>query len=190
MSHPSKPTPHEASEPRAPGPWSAPLRIEDVQETGRHVVLVADERTRQALAAMVGLRELSRAEATFDVVRSGHDGLHITGQVSATVGQTCVVTLEPIDSEVTEAFDVVFKPPHVAVAGEEVSAGPDTDEIEPLIDGMIDLGALAAEFLILGIDPYPRKAGAVFQSPPTNEPAGGAFAALAALQRKSRNPLS
>jgi hypothetical protein len=55
---------------------------------------------------------------------------------------------------------------------------------------VIDLGALATEFLILGIDPYPRKAGAVFQSPPADEPAGGAFAALAALQRKPRNPLS
>jgi hypothetical protein len=184
MNQPSKPSPRGPSEPRVPGPWSAPLRIEDVPETGRHVVLVADEPTRRALASVAGLRELSRVEATFDVVRSGHDGLHVTGLVSATVGQTCVVTLEPIESDVTEAMDLVFKPPHVTVAGEEASAKLDTDDIEPLIDGTIDLGALATEFLVLGIDPYPRKAGAVFQSPPSNEPAGAAFAALAALQRK------
>ena len=28
---------------------------------------------------------------------------------------------------------------------------------EPLIGGIVDLGALATEFLILGLDPYPRK---------------------------------
>ena len=32
-------------------------------------------------------------------------------------------------------------------------------ETEPLIDGKVDLGALATEFLILGLDPYPRKPG-------------------------------
>ena len=37
------------------------------------------------------------------------------------------------------------------------------DEAEPLIGGSVDLGALATEFLILGLDPYPRKPGAVFQ---------------------------
>jgi uncharacterized protein DUF177 involved in 23S rRNA accumulation len=183
VSHsPPKPDPHHVAEPHAPRPWSAPLRIEDVPETGRHVVLTADERTRQAIAAMAGLRGLPRVDATFDVVRSGHDGLHITGQVSATVGQTCVVTLEPIEREMTEALDLVFRTPHVA--GEEASASLDTDEVEPLVDGTVDLGVLATEFLILGIDPYPRKPDVVFQSPPADEPAGGAFAALAALQKK------
>ena len=33
---------------------------------------------------------------------------------------------------------------------------------ERLIGDVVDLGALATEFLILGLDPYPRKAGATF----------------------------
>ena len=54
---------------------------------------------------------------------------------------------------------------------------------EPLIGGVVDLGALATEFLILGLDPYPRKPGAVFEPPQDREPQGGPFAALAKLTK-------
>jgi hypothetical protein len=172
---------------RRRAPWSAPLRIEDVPETGCHIALTADEPTRQAIAVTAGLRELPRLDAVFDVMRSGHDRLHVSGRVSAKVGQICIVTLELIDSELTEAFDLVFMPAHPAVAGEDKSTGLDAEEVETLVDGTVDLGALATEFLILGIDPYPRKPGAVFEPPASPEPAGGAFADLAALQKKPPN---
>ena len=50
-------------------------------------------------------------------------------------------------------------------------------------DGAVDLGAIATEFLLLGIDPYPRKPGAVFEAPPAGDPASHPFAALAALKK-------
>ena len=48
---------------------------------------------------------------------------------------------------------------------------------------MVDLGAVATEFLLLGIDPYPRKPGAVFDAPPAGDPSSHPFAALAALKK-------
>ena len=54
---------------------------------------------------------------------------------------------------------------------------------EPLIGGVVDLGALAIEFLILGLDPYPRKPGAVFEPPQDHKPEAGPFAALAKLAK-------
>jgi len=36
------------------------------------------------------------------------------------------------------------------------------DPPDPIINGQIDLGALAAEFLVLNLDLYPRKPGATF----------------------------
>jgi hypothetical protein len=48
---------------------------------------------------------------------------------------------------------------------------------------VVDLGALATEFLILGLDPYPRKAGAVFQPPARAQPDESPFAALAKLKK-------
>ena len=56
------------------------------------------------------MRDLPRLQASFDVKRRGAGGLHVTGSVSATVGQNCVVTLEPLTNEVEEAIDLVFVP--------------------------------------------------------------------------------
>ena len=57
------------------------------------------------------------------------------------------------------------------------------DPPEMLRDGAVDLGAVAIEFLLLGIDPYPRKPGAVFDAPPAGDPVSHPFAALAALKK-------
>jgi hypothetical protein len=38
------------------------------------------------------------------------------------------------------------------------------DPPDPIVNGRIDLGALASEFLALGLDPYPRKPGVEFKS--------------------------
>jgi Large ribosomal RNA subunit accumulation protein YceD len=182
---PRKPGPSTSSRRRDSYPWSVPVRFEDVPpETGRQVTLSPDAHAREAIAAVIGLRELRRLDASFDVVRSGAAGLHVTGTLSATVGQTCVVTLEPIESEINEAVDLVFKPAADNGASADIGLDMDQPEIELLIDGVVDLGALATEFLILGIDPYPRKPGAVFEAPPAGEPFAGPFAGLAALQKK------
>ena len=53
------------------------------------------------------------------------------------------------------------------------------DEPDPVVDGKIDLGALASEFFALGLDPYPRKPGAVFVEDANSEPGDWSFAALA-----------
>ncbi len=80
-------------------PWHVPVRLDDVPETGLHLDLVADEHVRTGLAALAGVVEMPRLEASFDVIRHGN-GLRATGQVTATVEQTCVVTLEPVENEV------------------------------------------------------------------------------------------
>lgn len=174
---------------RAPAklPWSVPLRPEDVPESGRHFDLVADEPTRNAIAAMAGLRALPRFTASFDVSRRG-SGLALTGEIAATVEQTCVVTLEPLSNDVHEAVDVVFlpadsiaRPPAVEAA--DVIDPEAADEPEPLVDGMADLGATATEFLLLAVDPYPRKPGAVFEPPAADDSGEHPFAALAALKK-------
>jgi len=179
---------------QAPAPWQVPVTIDDVAETGRHFALVADSDVRAGVARLAGLRDLPRLEANFDVTRHGADGLHVSGRMSATVGQNCVVTLEPLVNEVEEDIDLVFAPPPPPVApksgeddgGEEASERPQRswNGPEPLLGGIVDLGALATEFLILGLDPYPRKPGAVFEAPQDAKPEPGPFAALAGLKEK------
>jgi hypothetical protein len=106
------------------------------------------------------------------------------------------VTLEPVVSAIEEPIDVAFAPPRERPAGPHADEDDEEAAIagtiagdeppEPLLHGAVDLGALATEFLILGIDPYPRKAGAAFASPAAGDSAGHPFAALAALRNTNK----
>lgn len=168
-------------------PWSVPVLLADIPDDGQRFDLVADEETRARVAKVADLRALPRLEANFDVARHGAHGLRVTGRVAATVGQTCVVTLDPIENEVAEEVSLVFAPPREAPReAEDIEAAavdvlPDASE--PLVGEGIDLGAIATEFLILGLDPYPRKPGVKFEPPPVEDTGGHPFAALAALKK-------
>ena len=166
-------------------PWHVPVAVDDVAETGQHFELVADESVRAAVARVAGLRDLPRLEAKFDVTRLPAGGLQVAGLVSATVGQNCVVTLEPLTNEVEETVDLLFvpQPARARQDGETEPRDVKWNDPEPLIGGVIDLGALATEFLILGLDPYPRKPGAAFEPPQDRKPDGGPFAGLAKLMK-------
>jgi uncharacterized metal-binding protein YceD (DUF177 family) len=162
-------------------PWSVPVAIDELPETGMHVSLSADPATREAVARLAGLRALTAFNAEFDLARNAR-GIAVTGQITATAGQTCVVSLEPMDCEIRETIELLFAPPAAGPAvGKPMGQGDDED-IEPLTGDSIDLGAIAVEFLILGIDPYPRKKVAEFVPPAMDTAESKPFAALAALK--------
>lgn len=169
--------------------WTAPITLDEVPEAGRHVELVAPEAALPAIAALAGVNAVKRLVAHFEVRHRG-DGLRVAGQVEGEVAQTCVVTLEPLTNEVSEEVDLTFSPSLRSDEGEiEVSGDPDErDPREPMIGRTVDLAAVAVEFLMLGIDPYPRKSGAEFETRTAgdaSEPARpNPFAVLEALKRK------
>jgi hypothetical protein len=181
-----------SSEKQTAIPWRVPVAVDDVADTGQHFGLTADQDVRAAVARIAGLRELPRLEASFDVTTRGA-ALHVVGRISATVGQNCVVTLEPLASEIEEDIDLLFVPqrPADSTTDDAEPAEPTKtsrperawNEPEPLIDGTVDLGALATEFLILGLDPYPRKLDAIFEPPQDVAADEGPFAALAKLTK-------
>ena len=172
--------------------WPVPVALKDVSESGLHVKLEAPAAVRAALAPLGALRELTQLTAVFDVTRRGA-GLRVLGRVKGRVGQACVVTLEPIENDIDEEVDLLFSPdaPVVPEGGDPAhhrSFGhtPDEGDLpEPLIGGTIDLGAIAVEFLMLGVDPYPRKPGVEFAAPARDSEAERPFAALAALKKPS-----
>ena len=157
-------------------PWSVPVAVEDIPDTGQHVEIEAPAAVRAAIAKLADLRELPKLAAVFDLVRRGA-GAHVSGSVRALVGQTCVVSLEPMETKLDEAIEVTFLP------ATEAAASDDQEPPEPLVDGRLDLGALATEFLLLAIDPYPRKAGVQFAPIKAEEGGERPFAALAALKK-------
>lgn len=170
-------------------PWSFPLAVAHVPEAGMHQVLEANARQRELIATAAGVREVLLAKAVLDVAHVVGGRVHVTGRVQARVGQTCVVTLDPIENDVEETIDVMFAPPSQipvsakSVQKEEGENFEIPDPPEPIVNGSIDLGHLALELLMLGIDPYPRKLDAAFVPPEIPEdPDEHPFAALKALK--------
>jgi hypothetical protein len=139
-------------------PFSRPLTASDVPDAGTHVTLTATPEERAALAKLLKLPEIKALQAELDVKPAVGGGIRVTGEVTAGVVQTCVVTLEPFAAQVREAVDVRYAADAApAEAGGEHEA--DLDAPDALIGGAADLGALAVEHLALGLDPYPRKPG-------------------------------
>jgi uncharacterized metal-binding protein YceD (DUF177 family) len=168
-------------------PWSVPVAVADIPDAGLHIEIEAPPEARTQLAALANVREVPRLSAVFDLTRRGA-GVRVAGQISALVGQTCVVTLEPMESTLDEEVELVFAPPPagaVAADGEiEVPLAGADEPPEPLLDGKVDLGAIATEFLVLAVDPYPRKPGAEFAAPKGDAAGAHPFAALAALKKR------
>lgn len=171
-------------------PWSARVVVAQIPEAGLHRDIEADEAARMALAKIANVRDIESARASFDLTPGRDDSVHVRGRVSARVGQTCVVSLDPIENDIAEDVDLLFVPEDCIQAfaaaidddaGEEGRDIPDAPE--PIVNGVIDLGRLATDVLFLGIDPYPRKSDAVFVPPSSAvDPEDHPFAALKALK--------
>ena len=167
-------------------PWSVPVTVADIADEGKHVDLAADEAARAKIAAAAGLRTLPKLTASFDLQRQG-DGVHVAGFVSGRAGQSCVVTLDLVESDVEETVDLDFAPASdedAATAHTSSRKKQDDDPPEPFYGGVIDLGAVATEFLILGLDPYPRAPGAAFEPLEEKETGSSPFAALESLKKR------
>jgi len=164
--------------PESVGPLSRPVSVARLPEEGLEVAIEATQEERSELARDFSVDGIHELRGRFRL-KGSERRVHVEGRVSAKVSQICVVTLEPFDSDVEEDVEVDFAPP-AAVVSEAVGANPDHEPPDEITDGYIDLGALVAEFLALGLDPYPRKPGVSF-SFETGEP--GAESPFAGLKK-------
>jgi hypothetical protein len=162
--------------------FSRPIKVDPLPRGGLEQAIEANAQERAALAALNSLPSIERLNASFNIVKWGR-GIEVEGELTARLTQTCVVSLEPFEVEIEEPIAVRFlppdaKPPQSAPAAHDIE---DEDAPDPLIDGRIDLGAIASEFLTLALDPYPRKPGVAFE-PPGDAPASESpFSRLRAL---------
>jgi uncharacterized metal-binding protein YceD (DUF177 family) len=171
-------------------PWRVPVVVLKIPESGLHREFAADAAERSAMADLAGLREIKSASASFDMMLKSRGRVHVTGHVTARIGQTCVVTLDPIENEISEPVDLVFAPPEqIPILSDLVDEATEGDaEIEPIVNGVIDLGRVATDALFLAVDPHPRKPDAVFEplveaAAPEDHP----FAALKALRPEGKS---
>lgn len=167
------------------------MPIADIPATGRHYDLTADAATRDAVAKAASVVAVPRLVASFDLAPLAGDGVRVTGSVTATVEQNCVVTLEPMLNEIAESVDLILvqpgaMPPPRSVLDIDVTEEGGLPDV--LHDRAVDLGGIAIEFMLLGIDRYPRKPGASFETPTVPlDAAEHPFAVLAKLKNAGKS---
>ena len=172
--------------PPRPLPLSRPFAVAALPSGGRNFEIEATPAECLAVASACGLVAVKSLVAELTVMPSSAS-VNVTGMVKAVVTQACTVSLDLFDAVVDEPVDLQFMPESgVAAWMKKHSPDPNEDlayEIDPpdvIVDGKIDLGAVATEFLSLGLDPYPRKPGVAFEPvPDQTEKEPSPFAALA-----------
>lgn len=170
----------------APSPVTFLAHVARLPQRGMPVVIEADEKARLALARLHGLEAVRAFRAELLVERWRRDGVRVSGRVSASVVQRCIVTLEPVEAMIDEGVEITLLPEQSHLVripeGGEMVLDAEGADIPDTFDGeSIDIGALAEEYFELAIDAYPRKAGAavapVADGQPEKEPSP--FAKLA-----------
>jgi hypothetical protein len=163
--------------------FSRIFRVDSIPEEGQTITLEATAAERQALATLYELPAIEALTASFSLEPKPRGAVRVRGAVHARLIQVCVVSLEWFPTTIDEEINVRFDPPAEGVAERRMpeprSSSIADDEPDPIVEGKIDLGALAAEFFALGLDPYPRRPGVVFESPSDREENVSPFSALA-----------
>lgn len=151
-------------------PFSYIVKVGHISANPVTVKLSADDRECKGLAALWKVEEVGSLKAELQISRWKKDGVRIRGAVQAAIVQACILTLEPVPSDIREEIDQVFIPEGSKLAriasdsNGELVVDPDGPDAPELFTGdSIDAGTVVAEFAALAIDPYPRKVGIDFR---------------------------
>ncbi len=170
--------------------WDHP--VQDIPDTGLPAERTAAPDELDRLAKALDLEACSSLSVNYTIMPTGNGRYRLYGSLTAEVRQPCVVTLEPIMTNIAESFSFALWPEAdmPAPTSGEVDLDDEPDP-EPILDGRIDVGRLVFECLAGAIDPFPRKPGATLAKL-SAAPKGGddgksesPFAVLAQIKPKS-----
>jgi len=144
--------------------FSRPIGRERLAESPFKESIHASADEQRALAGRLELGALEGLSVEFTVTPTdqGSGLLSVHGRLEARVTQLCVITLEPIKTALNESFEVVYALEDGAEDVCRMQADHDQDDepVEIIGPEGLDLGELAAQYLSLALDPFPRQPGA------------------------------
>ncbi len=169
-----------------PPEWSVPVNEEDITATPAQMSLEAPPESLRALAQRFDVLSVEGIRADAVLVReAGGAIVHVSGNFTAQITQSCVVSGQPVPCTIEETFEGWFSSPDVTSlakarhektmekAGREMPILEERDDPEPIVDGRIDVGELVAQHVLLAIDPYPHAPGVHYElgddAPPVPE---------------------
>jgi uncharacterized metal-binding protein YceD (DUF177 family) len=191
MSKPQKIKKQAREEPLRPA-LSRVLRVDDIED-GDDYSVEASKSERDAIASLLDLLALEAFRFAGRFHFAGEGRLLLEGALTARPTQTCVVSLEPVESTIEAPVKIEFWPEAridaLAETADEATSHGILDWPEPIVDGKIELGPFLYETLATSLDPYPRREGASFEwreASDETEPrvkADSPFAALSKLKQ-------
>ena len=134
----------------------------DIPAQGLSYTRSAAPQERAAIVEALGLAALDRLEATYRINSISGGGWRLAGKMTAAVDAVLRVTLEPVPSDIDEAFNVEFWRDLDEPEGGEDKSVLDGADVEHLEGDAIPAGRIVFESLSAALDPYPRKEGATF----------------------------
>lgn len=178
-----------------PQPFELKVNVRTLPNKGQLVRHTATEEERSEIAVSLGLIGVSVFEGDCHLTPWKRDGVKLSGTVKADIVQPCAVTLEPLDIQLVEPFELVFVPegsklarPPVDEDG-EIVFDPEGDDLpDTFVGDAIDVASVWMEFMALGIDPFARKPGAELPVPDgangSETGAASPFAVLSQLKKQ------
>lgn len=141
------------------------------------------------LAQYLDAKEVSSFTANVRIEPISGGKYKAAGKFSASLTQTSVVNLEPVDNRIEESFSLEYWPAELIPSENAEALSADEDLPEAIENGRIPIGRLLCELLALAVNPYPRNEGETFDwlPPGDKESEPGPFAELGRLKHLKRS---
>lgn len=155
--------------------WSHMVDVDTIIDGKMRLSISPNEDETAALLKRLDVQGVGKLTVDLTLKRQNQI-VHVRGQISAHVTQRCVITLDPVQVHVEDGFEAWFADTDSTIPiakkrrEREVGKGrtdlpmlEEHEDPEPIVDGQIDLGELAVQYLSLALDPYVHGEGAEYE---------------------------
>ncbi len=150
--------------------WSFPINSDDIGTKEVRYNIEADENQKREIAKLYDIISVESLSSEIYIKREqGGRVIYVKGLLKSKITQSCIITNNPIESEINKEFEAWYADPNQAVSinkarnEREVRSGTleiemmdEKDDPEAIIDGKIDIADLVMQYFSLFINPYPR----------------------------------
>jgi uncharacterized protein DUF177 involved in 23S rRNA accumulation len=158
-----------------------------LSQTGAEVTVTASDDERAAIARWADVQAVTSFTAKVVLRKLSSTRFALDADLTADIVQSCVVTLDPVDSRIERRFSrelILVEALRQATKVVDIDLTPvDEDGREEIANLRYDLAVPLLEEFVLAIDPYPRAPGVAFEPPQdASDEAAHPFAALKNLK--------
>lgn len=169
-----------------------PVRFSDIPKSkGMRFDITFSQNDLADVASILSALSVKKMRIQGKISPSAAKDWALSAKVGTTVSQTCVITLEPVQTRVDTQIDITYVSDYTLDGDDNVTEMKADETLEPLMDE-IDLASIAIEAVALALPDYPKSQNAqleatVFAEPgvtPMSDEDTKPFASLASLKDK------